>query len=79
MDKRCHMERKWGYTGIKKLANERVRSVFLLINARSLCNKIHALQIYSALYRPAFIAITESWANENILDSVFSFNGYNIF
>ena len=52
---------------------------FLVINARSICNKMKVLKIYISHYRPTFIGITESWANEKLPDSFFQLAGYNLF
>ena len=54
-------------------------SNFLLLNARSICNKVHFLHLYVAFYKPSFVAITETWANKNIPDSIFAIDGYNLF
>ena len=51
----------------------------LLINARSLSNKIHFFRSYVAHYRPLFIGITETWASNDIPDAVYSVDGYTLY
>lgn len=52
---------------------------FLLLNARSILNKLNTFRLYVSHYKPLFIAITESWTPETIPDSVLQVPGYNLF
>ena len=47
-----------------------------LINARSLCNRKEEIVSYVYENTPDMVFVTESWANENIMDSEFALNGY---
>ena len=47
-----------------------------LINARSLCNKKEEMVNYEYKNTPDMVFVTESWANENTMDSEFALNGY---
>ena len=51
----------------------------MLINARSICNKLAILQVYVEHYKPAVIAIAESWADIHIPDSVLALNNYTLY
>ena len=51
----------------------------LLLNARSLTSKVGLLQVYVAHYNPSLIAVTESWANCTIPDSVYTLLGYSLY
>jgi len=56
-----------------------MKELMMLLNARSLNNKIDLLHMYVAHYKPCFVAITESWANSLISDSIFAPSGYQTF
>jgi len=53
-------------------------SGLLLLNARNLANKIPLLQVYAAKCKPLVIAVTETWATENIPNSVYNLNGFKL-
>ena len=46
-----------------------------LINARSLCNKKEEMVSYVYENTPDMVFMTESWVNENTVDSELAFNG----
>ena len=46
-----------------------------LINARSLCNKKEEMVSYVYENTPDMVFVTESWANENTMDSELALNG----
>jgi hypothetical protein len=48
-------------------------------NARSLTNKTTLLSEYARSYKPTIIAITETWANPDIPDGIYSIQNYNLF
>lgn len=52
---------------------------FLLINARSICNKLHTLKVFIAMYNPDILAVTESWGRPCLLDSLLMQEGYTLF
>ena len=47
-----------------------------LINARSLCNKKEEMVSYVYESTPDMVFVTESWVNENTMDSELALNGY---
>jgi len=47
-------------------------------NARSLINKIDELRVVCSIERPLFVAVSETWFFESILDSEISINNYNL-
>ena len=51
----------------------------LYINARSVINKIDEFVANVSELQPDIIGITESWANDKILDAELSLNGYVMF
>ena len=66
-----------GYGGRRK-GNTTVKDTLncALINARSLCNKKEEMESYVYENTPDMVFVTESWANENTVDSEFALNGY---
>jgi len=72
---------KWS-KAISNNSLEQIKShglTLLMLNVCNICNKLDYLQMYVKLYKPTFIAITESWAHVNILDSELQLSGYLLF
>ena len=53
--------------------------VFYVFNARSVINKIDAFRSFVHVFRPSIVAVTESWANDNIPDHFLCPSHYQIF
>ena len=51
----------------------------LLINARSVVNKIIQMRVLVYKYNPDIVLITESWCTVNITDSSLYVTGYDLF
>ena len=51
----------------------------VLVNARSIGNKLEELQLCAAVEKPNILAITESWGKEEIVDGEISLPGYTLF
>ena len=51
----------------------------ILINARSILNKIDELRVLVAERNPDIVGITESWCYNEILDSELELNGYKLY
>ena len=51
----------------------------VLLNARSLCNKLTVLHAYVDYYRPDILAITETWGRPSLTDSLITPFGYVLF
>ena len=64
---------------IKQFADNPQTYRLLLINARSIVNKISFLRDLSALETPHFILITETWATDDTQDIVLFINNYKLF
>lgn len=50
-----------------------------LINARSVCNKIHYLKAYVDDCNPDILAITETWGNKTLIDGLITPKGFTLF
>jgi hypothetical protein len=50
----------------------------LLTNANHLLNKLDELSLIASAIKPDIIAITETWLNKDILDSVCSISSYSV-
>ena len=50
----------------------------LLFNARSIINKFDELCISLSIFKPGLICVTESWMNDDIEDSLFHIEDYNL-
>ena len=70
MGERGYGDRGKGNTTVKNTLN------CAPINARSLCNKKEEMVSYVYENTPDMVFVTESWANENTMDSEFALNGY---
>ena len=53
--------------------------LFRVFNARSVINKIDAFRSFVLAFRPSIVAVTESWANDNIPDHFICPSDYQIF
>lgn len=51
---------------------------YILLNARSLINKIDELSVIASTHSPQFLFITETWLNCNILDSYIDITRYDL-
>ena len=51
----------------------------ILVNARSIANKLHALKLFIKFYHPDVMAVTESWGRPELTDSLISQPGYQLF
>ena len=51
----------------------------ILVNARSIINKMDELESYVCAHKPDLIMITESWAREDISDAELSIYDFVIF
>lgn len=51
----------------------------ILINARSICNKLDVLKVFLDHHRPGILAVTETWGRPALLDSFLTFDGYSLF
>ena len=51
----------------------------ILINARSICNKIELLKVFVDHYRPHVLVVTESWGRAALLDSLLTPRNYVLF
>ena len=55
-------------------------STFVLFNARSICNKLNELNVLINSVKPSFVAITETWLNNTVPDSLLDqSNLYSVF
>ena len=50
-----------------------------MLNARSLCNKLHLFSSYVSEFCPDFITITETWGHELLSNSIFELENYTLF
>ena len=50
-----------------------------LVNVRSICNKLFALKLFIDHYKPAILAVTESWGRDCLPDSLITPEGYILF
>ena len=63
---------------------ERIRTLHnnlrcLYLNARSIINTFQLFEVWINEIQPDIIRVTESWANDDILDSELSLDGYDLF
>ena len=70
-------EKGWVREGDRGKGNTTVKDTLTcaLINARSLCNKKEEMVSYVYENTPDMVFVTESWANENTMDSELALNG----
>ena len=70
--------RGWVRKGDRGKGNTTVKDTLTcaLINARSLCNKKEEMVSYVYENTPDMVFVTESWVNENTMDSELALNGY---
>ena len=50
-----------------------------MINARSICNKIHYLKAYVDDCNPDILALTETWGNKALIDGLITPKGFTLF
>ena len=62
---------------LKEISCETPISI-VLINIRSLMCKMHTLRIFSAIVKPSFICITETWLKHTVTDAAIALPDYNI-
>ena len=63
----------------ERILTQRNNLKCLYLNARSIINKFHLFEAWINSIKPDVIGVTETWANEDILDSELSLDGYDIF
>ena len=51
----------------------------LLLNSRSLLNKMDFLRSWTCVHDPDIVGVTESWANDKVSDKELEISGYDLF